>query len=307
VSLDRVTVREVGPRDGFQMEKTFIPTEQKLSIINKLIMAGLKHVEVTSFVHPRAVPQLKDAEAVVSLLPSRDDVDVVYSALIVNERGLQRAVQAGIREVQMIVSASESHCQRNVQMTINQAILQTRQVASQALQAGITVRSAVAMAFGCPFDGAVSLQAVERICQSMVDCGIVQITLADTAGLAHPGQVKSLVEQLKSRLPGVSWGLHFHDTRGLALANIYAALESGVDLFESSIGGLGGCPFVPGATGNVATEDLVNMLEMMGVETGISLEGLLTASSEVQHLLGRDLPARIFALARSQCRDTPDT
>ncbi len=305
MNLDRATVREVGPRDGFQMEKTFIPTEQKIAIINRLIAAGLKHLEVTSFVHPGAVPQLRDAEAVVSLLPSRDDV--VYSDLIVNEKGLQRAVQAGIREVQMIVSASESHCQRNVQMTINQALLQTRRVASQALQAGITVRSAVAMAFGCPFDGAVSLQAVERICQSMVECGIVQITLADTAGLAHPGQVKSLVEQLKSRLPGVSWGLHFHDTRGLALANIYAALESGVDLFESSIGGLGGCPFVPGATGNVATEDLVNMLEMMGVETGISLEGLLAASSEVQHLLGRDLPGRISALARNQCRDTPDT
>lgn len=299
--LDRATVREVGPRDGFQMEKTFIPTEQKIAMIKKLIAAGLKHVEVTSFVHPRAVPQLKDAETVVSLLPSRDDV--VYSALIVNEKGLQRAEQAGIREVQMIVSASESHCQRNVQMTVNQALLQTQRVTSLALQAGITVRSAVAMALGCPFDGAVSLQAVERICQNMFDCGIAQITLADTAGLAHPRQVRNLVDQLKNRLPGVSWGLHFHDTRGLALANIYAALESGVDLFESSIGGLGGCPFVPGATGNVATEDLVNMLEMMGIETGISLDGLLVASSEVQHILGRELPARISALARSRCRD----
>ena len=297
MNVKQVTVREVGPRDGFQMEKIFIPTEQKMNIIKKLIEAGLKHVEVTSFVHPEAVPQLKDAEAIASMLPPRDDV--VFSALIVNEKGLERAVRAGIQEVQMIVSASESHCRRNVQMSISESLQQTRIVAEQAFQSGVAVRAAVAMAFGCPFDGEVQPDTVEFICNAMVDCGIKQITLADTAGLANPRQVQALLRQLKISVPDVNWGLHFHDTRGLALANIYASLESGANLFESSIGGLGGCPFVPGATGNVATEDLVNMLEMMGIETGVLLTPLLTAGKEVQKIVGRMLPGRLLALTRN--------
>ena len=294
---ERVTVRDVGPRDGFQMEKTFIPTDQKIAVITRLVEAGLKHVEVTSFVHPKAVPQLKDAESVVSMLPPRDDV--VFSALIVNEKGLQRAVQAGIQEVQMIVSASESHCRRNVQMSISESLQQTRAVAKQALQSGVTVRAAVAMAFGCPFDGEVQMDTIESICNTMVESGIKQITLADTAGLANPRQVKTRLRELEIRVPGVYWGLHFHDTRGLALANIFASIELGATMFESSIGGLGGCPFVPGATGNVATEDLVNMLEVMGIETGISLSRLLDVSEEVQKTVGRLLPSKLLALTRN--------
>ncbi len=294
MNVEQVAVREVGPRDGFQMETTYIPTDQKIVVINKLVAAGLQHVEVTSFVHPEAVPQLKDAEALVSLLPPRDDV--VYSALIVNERGLQRAVQAGIREVQMIVSATEAHCRRNVRMSIAEALRQARTVTAQAAREGVSVRSAVAMAFGCPFEGDVELRVLESICEAIFEGGISQITLADTAGLGNPRQVKNLLGELQVRLPDVCWGLHFHDTRGLALANIYASLESGIYLFESSIGGLGGCPFLPGATGNVATEDLVNMLEMMGISTGVSLERLLALSAEISELLGRNLPGRISAL-----------
>ncbi len=295
MNLKKVTVREVGPRDGFQMENKLITAEEKVKIINQLAAAGLKNVEFSSFVHPKAVPQLKDAEEVAAMLLPAEDV--LFSALVVNEKGLARAVNAGVREVQMIVSASEAHSQRNVQMSVSESLSQAVSVAEQALGHGVAVRSAVAMAFGCPFDGKIDQEQVERIAAEMAEAGIEQITLADTAGLAHPLQVKELLHVLLKKMPGIRWGLHFHDTRGLALANINASMEVGVSLFESSIGGLGGCPFVPGATGNVATEDLVNMLEMMGLETGISLEKLLAASREVQKIFQRDLPSKLLALS----------
>jgi hydroxymethylglutaryl-CoA lyase len=291
----RAYIREVGPRDGFQMEREFLPTKLKVKIIKMLLEADLKMIEVTSFVHPRFVPQLKDAEEVAASLKPMEGA--LFSALVVNERGAERAVKAGIPEVQLVVSASEAHSIRNVRMTVSESLRQAHSVCRLARREDLKVRGAIAMSFGCPFEGHVPLGSIKKIATEMADMGIKQVTLADTAGLANPRQVKEMLAVLLEKFKeGITWGLHFHDTRGLGLANTLAGLEAGVVLMESSVGGLGGCPFIPGATGNIATEDLVNMLTMMGVKTGINLPKLLKAAREVQKIIGRSLPGRLLNL-----------
>lgn len=296
----KIDIREVGPRDGFQMEEEFIPTKTKAEIIGKMVATGLKKIEVTSFVNPRLVSQLKDGEELMELLRGMDygekQDEIQFSALILNERGLERAIQAQVEEVLMVISASETHSKSNVNMTIDQALQQLQRICREGEKAGVKVRGALGVAFDCPFEGKVPFSVLERITGEMVAMGIEEITLGDTAGLAHPLQVREIMSQLREKHEKITWGLHFHDTRGLGLANIYAGMEEGVSLLETSVGGLGGCPFVPQATGNVATEDLVNMLSMMGIGTGVDLDQLLVLAQETQALLGRALPSRLLSI-----------
>ena len=296
----KVWIREVGPRDGLQMEKEFIPTERKLRFINSLLEAGLQRIEVTSFVSPKAVEQLKDAEAVVKLLKTKGQVE--FSGLVMNEKGMERAVEAGISEVVVVISATETHSLRNGGHSIARSLQRMNRIAGIGAREGIRVRGAVAVAFGCPFEGEVPVAALDGVVAVLYDAGISQITLADTAGLASPVQVKGIMSALQKKYSNVLWGLHFHDTRGLGLANVYAGLEEGVSLFESSTGGLGGCPFIPNAAGNVATEDLVNMLHMMGIDTGIDPAKLLNAAGELEDMLGRSLSSRMLRLHKSACQ-----
>ena len=287
----RVTICEVGTRDGFQIEPDFIPTELKVEVVNLLSDAGLPRIEVTSFVHPKAVPQLRDAERVMAAIRRRPGTR--YAALVPNEKGAVRAVDAGVDAIHTVVSASESHNLANVNMTIAESLEKLAAVMRVVERAKIEVGCGISTSFGCPFEGEVPLRQLESVVRRLVDIGARAIGLADTTGVANPRQVGDVLEHLLARFPGVEWTLHTHDTRALAIPNILAALERGVAHFDSSIGGLGGCPFAPGASGNVCSEDLVHGLHAMGVATGIDLDRLVSVSKRVQEIVGRPLPGQI--------------
>jgi hydroxymethylglutaryl-CoA lyase len=286
------TICEVGTRDGFQIESDFIPTEQKIEVVDLLTGAGVSRIEVTSFVHPKAVPQLRDAEAVMTAIRRRPGTR--YAALVPNDKGASRAVDAGVDAIHTVVSASESHNLANVNMAIAESIDKLRAVAQIAARAGVPVQCGISTAFGCPFEGDVSLDRLEGIVARLVDLGAGGIGLADTTGMANPRQVAAVLERLMPRFPGVEWTLHTHDTRAMAIPNILVALECGVTNLDASIGGLGGCPFAPGASGNVCTEDLVHCLHAMGIATGIDLDRLVAASRRVEQIIGRTLPGQIM-------------
>ncbi len=288
---ERVTIAEVGPRDGFQIEPAWIPTDQKVEVVDLLSEAGLPRIEVTSFVHPRVVPQLRDAEEVMARIRRRPGTR--YAALVPNDKGAVRAVDAGVDEIHTVVSASESHNLANVNMTIAESIEKLRAVMQVAERAKVPVGCGISTSFGCPFEGEVPLERLESVVRRLVDLGARAIGLADTTGMANPRQVQRTLEYLMPRFPGIEWTLHTHDTRAMAIPNILAAMECGVTHFDASIGGLGGCPFAPGASGNVCTEDLVHCLQAMGVQTGIDLDRLLAASRRVQEIVGRPLPGQI--------------
>ncbi|MCL6638152.1 MAG: hydroxymethylglutaryl-CoA lyase [Firmicutes bacterium] len=295
----RVLVREVGPRDGLQNEKTMISTEAKVEYIESLVRAGVPAVEAASFVHPAAVPQMKDAEEVLAKV--RDcRPRVALSALVGNVKGMERAAGAGVPEVVVVVSASEAHNRKNVNRTVAKSLEEVSSICAIASGAGIRVRGAVAMAFGCPFEGETGPDRIAAVVEGMLDAGIAEITLADTAGLGHPRMVYDRVVELAGKYPAVTWGLHFHDTMGLGLANALMGITAGVTVLESSTGGLGGCPFIPGAAGNIATEELVYMLGRMGIETGIDLAGIRLCTKRLEALLGRPLPAKARRL-RKHC------
>ncbi|OLC30878.1 MAG: hydroxymethylglutaryl-CoA lyase [Candidatus Rokubacteria bacterium 13_1_40CM_4_69_5] len=303
---ERVTICEVGPRDGFQIEPEFIPTEQKIEVVNLLSEAGLPRIEVTSFVHPKVVPQLRDAEEVMTKVRRRPGTR--YSALVPNDKGAVRAVDAGVDEVHTVVSASESHNLANVNMTIAESIDKLRAVMQVAERARVAVACGISTSFGCPFEGEVPLGQLERVVGRLVDMGARAIGLADTTGMANPRQVARTLEHLMPRFPGIEWTLHTHDTRAMAIPNILAAIECGVTHFDGSIGGLGGCPFAPGASGNVCTEDLVHCLHAMRVETGIDLDRLIATSRRVQEIVGRTLPGQIVKAGKWDRRyPLPDT
>ncbi|OLC13282.1 MAG: hydroxymethylglutaryl-CoA lyase [Candidatus Rokubacteria bacterium 13_1_40CM_69_27] len=303
---ERVTICEVGPRDGFQIEPEFIPTEQKIEVVNLLSEAGLPRIEVTSFVHPKVVPQLRDAEEVMAKVRRRPGTR--YSALVPNDKGAVRAVDAGVDEVHTVVSASESHNLANVNMTIAESIDKLRAVMQVAERARVAVACGISTSFGCPFEGEVPLGQLERVVGRLVDMGARAIGLADTTGMANPRQVARTLEHLMPRFPGIEWTLHTHDTRAMAIPNILAAMECGVTHFDGSIGGLGGCPFAPGASGNVCTEDLVHCLHAMRVETGIDLDRLIATSRRVQEIVGRTLPGQIVKAGKWDRRyPLPDT
>lgn len=291
--IDRfVTVTEVGTRDGFQSEKEFIPTETKAALINALINAGVRSFEATSFVSPRAVPQLADASQLMELIERRPGVRL--TALVPNARGAERAAAAKVDMMASFVSASETHCQANLNKSIDAALADVREFVPIANKYGIAVRGAIATAFGCPFEGDVPIENIVKITRAYKDDGIKHLSLGDTTGMATPPVVTRTVEAIRDVFPEAIIALHFHNTRGIGLANVMNGLALGVREYESSFGGLGGCPFAPGATGNICTEDLVYLLHECGYETGIDLEALAGIAQRVQTVIGRDLPGQFM-------------
>ena len=297
---ERVTICEVGTRDGFQIEPEFIPTDQKVEVVNRLSEAGVPRIEVTSFVSPKAIPQLRDAEAVMAAIRRRPGTR--YAALVPNDKGASRAVDAGVDAIHTVVSASESHNLANVNMPIAESIEKLRAVGQIATRAGVPLQCGISTSFGCPFEGDVPVDHLEGVMTRLVDLGARGIGLADTTGMANPRQVASVLERLLPRFPGIEWTLHTHDTRAMAIPNILAALQLGVAHFDASIGGLGGCPFAPGASGNVCSEDLVHCLHAMGVSTGIDLDRLVDVSRQVERVVGRPLPGQIVKAGPSTRR-----
>ncbi len=297
---ERVTICEVGTRDGFQIEPEFIPTDQKVEVVNRLSEAGVPRIEVTSFVSPKAIPQLRDAEAVMAAIRRRPGTR--YAALVPNDKGASRAVDAGVDAIHTVVSASESHNLANVNMTIAESIEKLRAVGQIANRAGVPLQCGISTSFGCPFEGDVPVDHLEGVVARLVDLGARGIGLADTTGMANPRQVAGVLERLLPRFPGIEWTLHTHDTRAMAIPNILAAMQLGVTHFDASIGGLGGCPFAPGASGNVCSEDLVHCLHAMGVSTGIDLDRLVDVSRQVERIVGRPLPGQIVKAGPSTRR-----
>lgn len=301
---DAVRVVEVGTRDGFQMESRFIATEAKIAVIRGLAEAGLRKLEATSFVSPRAVPQLADAAEVVAA--ARELPGLELAALVPNARGAERAAAAGVDEMVVFVSASESHNAKNVNRPVAQSLAGVAPIAAVAEGAGIRLHGAVAVAFGCPFEGEVAVEQVLRIVEAYAACGIRSVTLGDTTGMATPPLVRRLLRALRQAVPEVEPVLHFHNTRGIGLVNVAAGLDEGVRSFEAALGGLGGCPFAPGATGNVCTEDLVYLLQECGYDTGIDLDRLVAVAREVEGLVGRPLPGQVMKAGPRLALHDPD-
>jgi hydroxymethylglutaryl-CoA lyase len=284
-----VKIREVGPRDGFQNEPETIPTERKVELIDALARTGVKRLEVTSFVRADVIPQLADAAEVLQRIDVPEDVAV--SVLIPNERGLDAALEhrEQIDEINVFLSASETHNQKNVNRSVEESLAGLVVVLGRAREAGLRCEAVISTSFGCPYEGRVPPERVLEIARRLNQAGAQEIGFGDTTGMANPRQVGELFALWKEGLPGVQLTAHFHNTRGQGLANVLAALEAGVDSFESSFGELGGCPVPPGATGNIATEDLVSMLGEMDIQTGIDLDALLSCARRVQEILGRPL------------------
>ncbi len=291
----RVDVYEVGPRDGLQNELRIVPLDGKLRLIAALVDAGERRIEVTSFVSPRWIPQLSDAEDVLKLLPRVPGV--TYSALVPNLKGLERARAAGLGEAAVFISASETHSKKNINKSIAEAVSVAGDVTKGALAAGMRVRAYLSVVWGCPYEGAVSVDRVVDLCRRLADMGIYQLSLGDTVGVGVPNQTEEILTAVTRYVPVERLALHLHDTRGLALANALVGLSVGVTTFDASIGGLGGCPYAPGAAGNLATEDVVNMLHRMGVETGIDLAKLVEAGEVAQELIGRKLSGKFLQAA----------
>lgn len=285
-----VTIKEVGPRDGLQNEKEFISTVDKIAWINQLSLSGLKNIEISSFVNPKWIPALSDAFSVASGILR--EPGITYSALVPNQKGLEQALKANINEVAVFMSASETHNLKNINKSIDATFPILRDLVQDAIAAGKSTRGYISTVFGCPYEGVVDIERVIRVSESLFEMGIDELSLGDTIGVANPKQVQKLLALLLKRFPAAKLAMHYHDTRGTALANILVSLDMGITTFDSSIGGLGGCPYAPGASGNVATDDLLYMLNGMGIQTGVDQERLLNASRFIQEKIGRPLPSR---------------
>jgi hydroxymethylglutaryl-CoA lyase len=296
---DAVRLMEVGPRDGLQNESTVIETRAKLAFIDELANAGCKRIEITAFVNPRWIPPLADHNEVAKGARRREGVS--YAALVPNIKGYEGAVQAGIDEVAIFLAVTDAHNQKNINCTTAEALLRYDEVAKRATSDGKKFRAYVSCAFGCPYEGKVAIAKVVDLALKLKTLGAYEISIGDTIGVGNPRQTVQLVRALRDALPLEMVALHLHDTRGTALANIAVALDEGVRAFDSAAGGLGGCPYAPGASGNVATEDLVYMLEEMGIRTGIDLDALVRASLKMETLLGRSLPSKVVQALRSKC------
>ncbi|WP_411501883.1 hydroxymethylglutaryl-CoA lyase [Brevibacillus centrosporus] len=288
----KIQIVEVGPRDGLQNEKEMVSTSAKIQLIDKLAAAGLKRIEATSFVNPRWIPQLADAEDVLKGIKRQNEV--TYSALVPNLRGMERARESGLTEVALFMSASETHNLKNINKSIEDTFPVLRQVAREALALGMRVRGYVSTVFGCPYEGNVPVDNSRRVTNELLEMGVFEVSLGDTIGVATPKQVREVMEKLVKDTASDRLAGHFHDTRGTGLANVLAALDTGIRTFDSSIGGLGGCPYAPGAAGNISTEDLVYMLNGMEYETGVDLNLLLDAGAFIQQELGRELPSKVL-------------
>jgi isopropylmalate/homocitrate/citramalate synthase len=298
----RVTVVEVGPRDGLQNEKAVIPTPRKIELIDRLTAAGHSVIEVTAFVSPKWVPQMADASEVFAGITQKPGVR--YSALVPNRAGLDRAFAAGVREVAIFAAASETFSRRNINQSIDESFVTYREVADAALRAGLRVRAYLSTGFGCPFEGPVDPRRVIELTERLIQLGAFEVAVSDTIGIAHPGEVARMLDVMLPRVPLTEIALHFHDTRGTALANVLMALGYGVATFDAAAGGLGGCPYAPGAAGNLATEDLIFMLRGLGIETNVSLDRVMEASIAIEDALGHPLPSRyVHAVRMTSARD----
>jgi len=286
-----VEIIEVGPRDGFQILPDFIDTADKIRVIESLIQAGIRRMEVTSFVHPKAVPQMRDAAEVVRGI-KRNGCQCF--AMTPNLKGAERAIEAGADMLNLIVSASESHNRSNVRMSVDESLAGFPAALELAKQAGISVRASIATVFGCPFEGDVPIERVLYVGRRLVEMGCVELNLCDTTGMANPRQVTRVARRALQEFDSIGIAMHFHDTRGAGAANLLAAVQNGVISFEASFGGLGGCPFAPGATGNVCTEDMVHMLHEMGIDTGIDLPALLATVHEAERVFGMTFPGQVI-------------
>jgi len=288
---DRLLVQEVAPRDGLQIEPTWVDTADKIALIDGLSQAGFTRIEAGSFVSPKAIAALRDGEAVFAGI--KRHTEIIYVALVPNAKGAHRAIAAEADELNLVMSASETHNLANMRMRCDESLAGFRDIAAFAETAGVRLNGTVATAFGCPFEGKIDEDRVMALVDSYLDIGLTGITLADTTGMANPRQVFRLVRRILSRTPQSSLTLHFHNTRGLGLSNVLAAYDAGARRFDASLGGLGGCPFAPGASGNICTEDLVNLCEEMGIPTGIDLRLLLTLSRRLPALLGHGVSGQV--------------
>jgi hydroxymethylglutaryl-CoA lyase len=296
-SPKRVFINEVSVRDGFQSEPQFVPTEQKIGLIDRLSETGLARIEVTSFVSPKAIPNLRDAQEVMAGI--RRKPGVVYAALVPNERGCERALECRVDEINLVMSVGETHNLANMRMTHEQSLEQFRRVMNLARGTALQVNGCLATAFGCPFEGDQPVAKVMDVVRQYLDMGMNSITLADTTGMADPRQVSELCSSFFESFPGVPLTAHFHNTRGMGLANVIAALDAGVGSFDASLGGIGGCPYAPGATGNICTEDLVHMLASCGVDTGVDLDRLLAIAKALPAIVGHQVPGQVMRAGKT--------
>jgi len=287
-----VTIYEVGPRDGLQNESRLIPTARKIELINALSDTGVHAIEITSFVNPKWIPQLADALEVAKTITRKPGVE--YSALVPNARGLETALAGGMREIAVFLSASETHSKRNINKSIEEALEAFAETVPPALAHGVRVRAYVSTVYGCPYEGAVDPEVSVMLSKKLYDMGCYQVSLGDTIGVANPRQVRDVLTRVQSVIPNEAIAVHFHDTRGTALANILVSVEMGITVVDSALGGLGGCPYAPGASGNVATEDVVYMLEGMGIKTGVDLDKLVECSQMATALVGHEMPSKVY-------------
>jgi hydroxymethylglutaryl-CoA lyase len=286
-----ISLREVGPRDGLQNEDP-VPTQAKIELIDRLSRTGVRRIEAVSFVRPEAIPQMADADEVWKGIGRASGVR--YSALVPNLRGARRALDAGLEEIEAVVSASDTHNRKNVRRSTEESLDDIAAIIDEAHQRGVPCQVIISTAWGCPYEGDVPVSRVVRVAGRAVADGADSVSFGDTTGMATPGRVQSLVGEFRSAYPDVSLNLHFHNTRGTGLANVLTALELGVADFDASVGGLGGCPYAPGATGNIATEDLVHMVEDMGVATGVDLDAMIDAAADAERIVGRALPSQVL-------------
>ncbi|APR38048.1 hydroxymethylglutaryl-CoA lyase [Paraburkholderia sp. SOS3] len=297
-AYDRLIVQEVAPRDGLQIEKTWVDTPDKVALIDALSTAGFSRIEAGSFVSPKAIPALRDGEAVFHRI--RRHPDVIYVALIPNRRGAERALESRANELNLVMSASQTHNLANMRMTRDQSLAGFADIVDFTRGAPVSLNGTVATTFGCPFEGKIDEDLVMSIVDKYLALGFQGITLADTTGMANPRQVARIVKRALGRMPASALTLHFHNTRGLGLANVMAAYEAGARRFDASLGGLGGCPFAPGASGNICTEDLVNMCEEVGIPHGIDLDKLITLSRALPALLGHETSGQVAKAGRNK-------
>lgn len=294
---ERVVICEVGPRDGLQNEKVRLSVEQKVELIEMAQDSGIKIIEVGSFVSPKAVPPLADTDEVVKRIRRREDVE--YRALIMNMKGLVRAYECGLKKAKLTVSASESHSLKNANATPLEVMRRLNEIIDYAVTKGMTLSGAIATSFGCPFEGKITLEKILPVVDAYVKMGVKELSLSDTTGMANPQQVYDYCREVRERFPMVEWNLHFHNTRGVGFANVVAGMQAGVYRFDASFAGLGGCPFAPGATGNIATEDLLHMCDEMGLETGVDIDKAITTANKVKEYVGHETASFILKAGKN--------
>jgi hydroxymethylglutaryl-CoA lyase len=302
MTVSRVTVVEVGPRDGLQNERALVSTADKIQFVNRLSDARLPVIEVAAFVSPKWVPQMADATELFGGISRRPGTR--YTALVPNLAGLERATAAGVDEIAIFAASTETFSRKNINQGISDSLATYKEVCDRAIGGGLRVRGYLSTAFGCPYEGPVDPVRVADVAARLLDLGVFEVAISDTIGIAHPGQVPVVLDAVLARIPIDAVALHFHDTRGTALANVFASLQHGIATYDASSGGLGGCPYAPGAAGNLATDDLIYMLDGLGIETGVSIDALGEASAFIASKIDHELPSRYFGATRASKKST---